>query len=166
MKVDDKPPVIEFAYRCTRQWEDLEATTDPEVRFCNECNLTVHYIDNRLDPRKLAPEAKCFAAKIPTPERPKGVIIAGQIAPGDWPRAYPPRQEFIFYFGPKSNLTEGQLATIRWLRYLGGKPVMKSNMIRLTYSTAVPERLDRIISILQKEGISFSINEPPPRSRP
>ena len=35
-----------FSYRCSAKWDDLQATDDDDVRFCNDCQKEVFFCDS------------------------------------------------------------------------------------------------------------------------
>ncbi len=143
---------IKFTFRCQKNWDDLQPTDNHDVRFCNECNYHVHSIVDRLDLKKLDLGEKCFAVK---DSHSKGIFILGGAE-----RSLPalPITVFVFRCGYVSNLSEGQLLTIKWLgRYLNVKLKMKNRKIKFTAHLYKVEELDRIISILERDKIIYSI---------
>jgi hypothetical protein len=62
-----------------------------------------------------------------------------------------------FRFGPKNGLTDSQLQTIQWLRRLGGRTVMKKSMVHLALIGVSEEKCGRIVEILAKESIPFTV---------
>lgn len=66
-------PAIEncdFSYLCPKQWEKLEATDQPTVRFCENCQKNVHYCTTVREARDLASEGHCVAVDPRQPRRP------------------------------------------------------------------------------------------------
>lgn len=57
------PERIEFKYRCPKRWENLKPADDddPNTRFCNECERTVHYCYNIETARSHAQRDRCVA---------------------------------------------------------------------------------------------------------
>jgi hypothetical protein len=152
MKDDLDLSDIKFTFRCDKQWEDLQVTDNNDVRFCNECNYHVHSIVDRLDLKKLELGEECFAVKS---ERLRGYMIGGveKALP-----IYPPIKTFSFNVGYTSNLSESQLATIKWMhRYLKVVLDMKNKKIQFTVKLSQVEELNRIINILEQEKIIYSI---------
>jgi hypothetical protein len=152
MKDDLDLSDIKFTFRCDKQWEDLQVTDNDDVRFCNECNYHVHSIVDRLDLKKLELGEECFAVKS---ERLRGYMIGGveKALP-----IYPPIKTFLFNVGYTSNLSESQLATIKWMhRYLKVVLDMKNKKIQFTVKLSQVEELNRIINILEQEKIIYSI---------
>jgi hypothetical protein len=145
---------IKFTFRCQKQWEDLQITENHDMRFCNECNYHVHSIVNRLDLKKLDLGEKCFAVKdVPA----RGFIIGGVEKPLP---AYPPIQTFLFSCGYTSNLSDSQVATVKWMhRYLRVSLSMKNKKIQFTVKLSQKEELDRIINILEQDKIVYSIEQ-------
>ena len=35
-----------FAFKCDKQWNDLEETEDNQIKFCNTCEKEVHFCDD------------------------------------------------------------------------------------------------------------------------
>jgi hypothetical protein len=152
MKDDLDLSDIKFTFRCDKRWDDLQVTDNNDVRFCNECNYHVHSIVDRLDLKKLELGEECFAVKS---ERLKGYMIGGveKALP-----IYPPIKTFLFSVGYTSNLSESQLATIKWMqRYLKVVLNMKNKKIQFTVKLSQVEELNRIINILEQEKIIYSI---------
>jgi hypothetical protein len=154
MKDDLDLTDIKFTFRCQKNWDELQATDNHDVRFCNECNYHVHSIVDRLDLKKLDLGEKCFAVQDSQSDG-KGIFILGG-AERSQP-TYPPIQTFVFSCGYISNLSHGQLLTIKWIgRYLHVKLKMKKKIGFTAYISQV-EELDRIISILERDKIIYSI---------
>ncbi len=148
---------IKFTFRCQKKWKDLQTTENDDVRFCSECNYHVHSIVDRLDLKKLDLGEECFAVTISQPNSQLITIMGGveQSLP-----AYPPIQTFVFSCGYISNLSEGQLRTIKWLgKYLRVHLSMKRKKIRFTAHLSQREELERIISILEEDKIISSVEQ-------
>jgi hypothetical protein len=73
---------IKFTFQCKQQWDRLQATTDPDVRFCSECNLRVRAISNILDLHNLELRENCIAVHSSLQ---KGTTIVGGMAPRSLP---------------------------------------------------------------------------------
>jgi hypothetical protein len=65
---------FEFTFQCKQKWHQLQPTADPDVRFCNECNLKVHAIADLLDLSNLELGKQCVAIIDPARDR---IIIGG-----------------------------------------------------------------------------------------
>ena len=126
------------------------------MRFCDDCNLYVQFVSNKLDFEKYNKKAKCFATKIYNEDKSKAITIAGGIK-SKLISTYPPKASFVFKFGAKSQLTEDQLKTIQWLRHFGTVPIMKDKRVKLIFEKTTEELFDRIVSILESEKISFIV---------
>ena len=159
MDEDNKITEIEFSFRCQRKWHELQKTENPDIRFCDDCRQNVHYVGSKLDFAKYDENAKCFAVRIYEMDRSKAVTIAGGIGGVKLPpfSNYPQTASFIIKFGPKSGLSESQLETIKWLRHFNAKPVVKDKMVELVINSITEEKFDRIISLLEKEEIPFTV---------
>jgi len=50
-----------FKFRCDKQWQDLERTEDPKVRYCNSCEEEIHYVHTNKELRKAIEANQCVA---------------------------------------------------------------------------------------------------------
>lgn len=50
-----------FQFLCDRRWQDLRATEDRDVRFCDGCQQQVHYCDTIGEARRHADMDHCIA---------------------------------------------------------------------------------------------------------
>jgi uncharacterized protein (TIGR02996 family) len=57
-------PRVAFEFLCDRRWEDLQATGDRAVRFCDACRQNVHYCDTITEAREHAWEGHCIAVDL------------------------------------------------------------------------------------------------------
>jgi uncharacterized protein (TIGR02996 family) len=55
---------IRFNVVCDRRWEDLSATDDNAVRFCEGCKQQVHYCDTIEAARRHAWKGECVAVSL------------------------------------------------------------------------------------------------------
>jgi uncharacterized protein (TIGR02996 family) len=53
-----------FDFLCDRHWEDLQATEDRAVRFCDDCSQNVHYCDTIMEARDHAQAGHCIAVDL------------------------------------------------------------------------------------------------------
>jgi len=60
-----------FAFRCHQQWQSLEATADPRVRYCHECSRQVVLCKGDEELRAALQANDCVAIERPTPSRMK-----------------------------------------------------------------------------------------------
>lgn len=156
MNESDKITEIEFTFRCRREWENLKPTENPDVRFCDDCRLNVHFVTGKSDFAKYDRSAKCFAVKLYDEDRSKSVTIAGGIdVVPQFKRL--PRASFVFKFGAKSNLTQAQLATIQWLRRFATGYSLKEKMVKLFAEEITEDDYDRIVGVLKSENIPFDV---------
>ncbi len=156
MNKNDKITDIEFSFRCQRQWKDLQKTENSDVRFCNECSQDVHFVGNKLDLAKYDDKAKCFAVKIYDKDLSKAVTMAGGIERLTISN-FAPTENIILKFGAKADLSESQIETIKWLHHFNAKPIMKDKMVKLILNNTTKENCERVISMLEKEGIAFIV---------
>ena len=56
--------LLVFSYLCDRRWEDLAATDDHAVRFCDGCQHNVYYCDTIMQAREHAVERHCVAVDL------------------------------------------------------------------------------------------------------
>ena len=56
------PKPLQFAFLCPKKWEQLRADdADHSIRFCSECQKTVHYCDSLESARQHARAGMCVA---------------------------------------------------------------------------------------------------------
>jgi hypothetical protein len=68
-----------FAYRCDRKWDELKPTTDDEVRFCGQCERTVHWCSTDRELAEAVALNHCVA--IDVDHTISGGIEMGVVAP-------------------------------------------------------------------------------------
>jgi hypothetical protein len=146
---------IKFTFQCKRKWYELQPTTNPDVRFCHECSLNVHSIVDRLDLEKLDIGERCIALTTKSSEREGWITILGGVERSI--PEYPPKQQFIFNCGYMDNLTKSQLNTLHFLRRNFQVTLSLKKKTQFTAWCAQPEELDRIIRVLDREEIIYSI---------
>ena len=69
-RTTDPLPLIRncrFAFRCHQQWQSLEQTTDPRVRYCHECSRQVVLCRRDSELRAALQADECVAVEIPGP---------------------------------------------------------------------------------------------------
>ena len=52
---------IEWKFKCTKQWEGLEKTSDDKIRWCNDCDKPVHFVDSIEDLARAQVSHQCVA---------------------------------------------------------------------------------------------------------
>ncbi|HUR55359.1 MAG TPA: hypothetical protein VMZ71_14595, partial [Gemmataceae bacterium] len=67
-KIENCRPV--FAFECPKKWENLTATANTDVRFCESCRKTVHYCQDVRDARTHARRGACVAVAVGEPRSP------------------------------------------------------------------------------------------------
>jgi uncharacterized protein (TIGR02996 family) len=55
---------VRWEFQCPKQWQDLDATADRNVRFCWDCREQVHYCDTITTARAHAQEGHCVAIDV------------------------------------------------------------------------------------------------------
>ncbi len=61
---DDDFPYRQFELVCSKEWDDLTATGDANVRFCESCEQNVHYCDTIVEARRHARLGHCVAVDL------------------------------------------------------------------------------------------------------
>lgn len=80
----DRPP---FQFLCDRRWQDLRATEDGTVRFCEGCQQQVHYCGTIGEARDHAEEGHCIAIDLGIVRRdrdlrpPASMMVLGRPSP-------------------------------------------------------------------------------------
>ena len=77
---------LRFEFLCDRKWEDLRATDDQGVRFCDGCQQGVHYCDTITAAREHARQGHCVAVDLGVIRRdrdlsPIRMLLAGRVSP-------------------------------------------------------------------------------------
>lgn len=67
MKSHNKNPA--FRFLCSKQWSELDKTTDERVRFCSKCGESVHMAKNNEELAELGQQKKCAAIESRYSER-------------------------------------------------------------------------------------------------
>jgi hypothetical protein len=68
----------DFAFKCPKQWENLNLLDHPDQRFCDSCNRKVFFVHTRQQLAVYQKQGHCIAANV---NELKGIIIAGGAAP-------------------------------------------------------------------------------------
>src|SRR5262249_4182769 len=75
---------VRFEYECPRTWDNLRATDDARVRFCNECRRQVYYCETVAQARVLGLRGECVAVDCRVDRRPDDLderhMLMGRIA--------------------------------------------------------------------------------------
>lgn len=78
---------VRFELQCPKQWTELQATVDPNQRFCGTCQRNVHYAPTVTAARRLALAGACVVVDVAQPRRfndladEERYVLAGMIAP-------------------------------------------------------------------------------------
>jgi uncharacterized protein (TIGR02996 family) len=78
----------QFELVCRKEWDDLTATAEPGVRFCEECEQNVHYCDTIVTARRHAAQGHCVAVDLGIIRRSgdlalrRGRMLMGRLMPG------------------------------------------------------------------------------------
>jgi uncharacterized protein (TIGR02996 family) len=90
-KHNRKVPELRFQFQCHRNWEELKATGNDAVRFCQDCQQKVHYCDTIVEARKHADKGHCVAVDLGVIRRENDLrqdLVLGFVAPPDAHGAY------------------------------------------------------------------------------
>jgi uncharacterized protein (TIGR02996 family) len=79
---------VQFEFRCPKTWESLRPTDAPNVRYCSECNQSVHFVYELDELRELATKNLCAAIQ------PMGLVALGRVATELTPALPPPPRSF------------------------------------------------------------------------
>ena len=72
----------EFRFQCPKTWDALTRTEKPTVRFCDQCQRTVHYCRTKTQLHEAIVKNQCVAVEIqPTPESPKRLLLGDLMPP-------------------------------------------------------------------------------------
>lgn len=55
-----------FGFKCTKKWEDLNYTSNKGVKFCDDCQREVHFIDDVLSLEQAIILNRCVAVSTPS----------------------------------------------------------------------------------------------------
>jgi hypothetical protein len=55
----------EFAFKCTANWHALESTSEPDVKFCHDCNKEVYLVTKPKALMKAIQLNRCVAIESP-----------------------------------------------------------------------------------------------------
>ena len=63
MSENGKPEIVncDFAFRCSKNWTEMQETDRTNVRFCGECKKNVYFAENNAALKRLSVEGKCVA---------------------------------------------------------------------------------------------------------
>ena len=56
-----KSKIVRFTYQCPKYWDNLQATEDDSVRFCNACQESVYYCADPQEVNRHAYQGHCVA---------------------------------------------------------------------------------------------------------
>ncbi|MBD2092843.1 hypothetical protein H6F67_23620 [Microcoleus sp. FACHB-1515] len=79
MNTNDRIFNCNFSYKCPKLWEALEATDEPDQRFCHSCNRRVHFIRTKADLEQAYADNLCVALTTIAPKQDR-VLLMGIVA--------------------------------------------------------------------------------------
>lgn len=62
-QTSDPVPAVRFAYQCDRQWETLQPTSEPRVRYCGSCRQDVYRCSSFTEAATHAQRGECIAVE-------------------------------------------------------------------------------------------------------
>lgn len=72
----------EFRFQCPKTWDSLKPTEKSTVRFCDQCQRTVHYCRTQAQLHTAIVKNQCVAVEIKeTPESPKRLLLGDLMPP-------------------------------------------------------------------------------------
>lgn len=71
----------EFRFQCTKTWDSLKPTEDLSVRFCDQCQRTVHYCSTPTQLHDAIVKNRCVAAEIRYAPSGSIEIEIGEVSP-------------------------------------------------------------------------------------
>ena len=77
-----------FGFKCTQKWNELDVTQNKGIRFCNDCQKEVHFIEDLVSLEEAIILNRCVAINAPSEKH--GVakeITLGMISSVDYDEA-------------------------------------------------------------------------------
>lgn len=71
----------EFRFQCPKTWDALQPTEDLNIRFCKQCQRTVHYCHTPTQLHKAIVNNQCVAVEIHYARADPVDIMIGEIDP-------------------------------------------------------------------------------------
>ena len=68
----------EFRFKCPKLWQSLDLTVDVTVRFCRQCNRTVHYCKTPLELHSAIIANHCVAIEIQDALNSEAKLLVGE----------------------------------------------------------------------------------------
>lgn len=69
----------DFRFKCPNQWNELEATTEANRRFCNSCERSVYFVNSNEELKKAYLDGLCVAAYIVDPVVAEPTLLLGEL---------------------------------------------------------------------------------------
>jgi hypothetical protein len=61
---NENHPSFEFEFVCTKKWDEMKATENKKVRFCEGCSKNVYFCDNIMEARELGRQGCCIGIDV------------------------------------------------------------------------------------------------------
>jgi hypothetical protein len=59
---------VPFRFECPKLWENLDPTTDPDIRFCQSCRKDIYLCHTMEQVARHTQAGDCIAVRVPGPE--------------------------------------------------------------------------------------------------
>lgn len=69
----------EFRFKCSKRWDALQLTADDGVRYCGQCQRTVHYCKTPSELQTAIVNDLCVAVEICETKESEPMLIVGNI---------------------------------------------------------------------------------------
>jgi len=61
---DSEGRTLAVVYRCRERWEDLQATENDQVRYCNSCSMPVFRVADTADFHRAIAAGRCVMVQV------------------------------------------------------------------------------------------------------
>jgi hypothetical protein len=160
MTTDDLIFNCKFTFKCPELWDELQATENPDVRYCELCQYTVRFIRKSEDFEDYLREEKCFAVNMLDPQTGGSIAVVGALAP-----PYEENQAIAnIYIQPINTLSAPQLKLIKQIikadmNFLQIRKAFCDGKEHILIQEIWPDELAEISAQLTDSAIPFVIRE-------
>ena len=74
----------EFRFKCPKTWDSLKKTDDESIRFCDQCNRTVHFCKTAGELQRAIIKNQCVALEIKPSDPGPSAYTIGEPAPPEY----------------------------------------------------------------------------------
>lgn len=78
MNTNDRIFNCNFSYKCPQLWDALEATDEPDQRFCCSCDRRVYFIRTQAELEQAYAANRCVALSTLSPKQNR-VLLMGRV---------------------------------------------------------------------------------------